>query len=230
MFGCLHNYTLTTEDMKKIEDADIFIINGLGMESFIEKAMTSNENMEIIDSSSDITDTIQDGEETNAHIWTNIDNYILQVTNIAEGLISLDEQNAEIYKNNLEIYISKLEALKENLTEELQGLNGEKAVSLNEAFEYLGESLGMEITTVETDHEESTLSAETLKNIIDKMNDENIDIIIIDKDDNEANANAIAEETGATIYKLNSGLTGNLDKDAYIEQMEENIQILANAL
>ena len=34
--GCLHDYTLTTEDMKKVENADIFIMNGLGMESIIE--------------------------------------------------------------------------------------------------------------------------------------------------------------------------------------------------
>ena len=82
------------------------------------------------------------------------------------------------------------------------------------------------MTTIETDHEESTMSAEMLKNIIDKIKQENIEMIIIDKNDNELNAKAIADETGAKIYKLNSGLKGNLDKDAYINQVNENMQIL----
>ena len=40
--GCLHDYTLTTEDMKKVENADIFITNGLGMENFIDTIINSN--------------------------------------------------------------------------------------------------------------------------------------------------------------------------------------------
>lgn len=224
--GCLHDYTITTEDMKKIENADIFIANGLGMENFLEKAIESNMDMKVIDSSANITDVIQDEAETNAHIWTSIDNYILQVKNISNELINLDPQNSDIYQNNTGTYVNKLEELKTRYLEELKELNGIKAISLNEAFEYMGKELGIEMTTIETDHEESTMSAEMLKNIIDKVKQENIEMIIIDKDDNESNARAIADETGAKIYKLNSGLRGNLDTNAYIEQIEENMQIL----
>ena len=35
--GCLHDYTISTTDMKKIEKADIYIQNGLGLESFMDK-------------------------------------------------------------------------------------------------------------------------------------------------------------------------------------------------
>lgn len=224
--GCLHDYTITTEDMKKIENADIFIANGLGMENFLEKAIESNMDMKVIDSSANITDVIQDEAETNAHIWTSIDNYILQVKNISNKLINLDPQNSDIYQNNTDTYVNKLEELKTRYLEELKELNGIKAISLNEAFEYMGKELEIEMTTIETDHEESTMSAEMLKNIIDKVKQENIEMIIIDKDDNESNARAIADETGAKIYKLNSGLRGNLDTNAYIEQIEENMQIL----
>ena len=224
--GCLHDYTITTEDMKKIENADIFIANGLGMENFLEKAIESNMDMKVIDSSANITDVIQDEAETNAHIWTSIDNYILQVKNISNELINLDPQNSDIYQNNTDTYVNKLEELKTRYLEELKELNGIKAISLNESFEYMGKELGIQMTTIETDHEESTMSAEMLKNIIDKVKQENIEMIIIDKDDNESNARAIADETGAKIYKLNSGLRGNLDTNAYIEQIEENMQIL----
>ena len=226
--GCLHDYTLMTEDIKKVEEADIFISNGLGMESFIDKLIEANSNMKVIDSSQDIENAINSEEETNPHIWTSIDNYILQVQTIASGLKEYDPENKDIYEENEKAYIDELENLKNKFDGELNDLEGKKAVCLNEAFEYMGEELGLELLTVQTDHEESTMSAEMLKNIIDTVKEENIEIIIIDKNDNKSNAETIANETGAKIYELNSGLTGNLDKDAYIKQMEENIEILKN--
>ncbi len=227
--GCLHDYTLMTEDIKKVENADIFISNGLGMESFINKLIEANSNMKIIDSSKSITNVIKSEEETNPHIWTSIDNYILQVQTISDSLKEYNAENSEVYEKNAEKYVEELTELKNKYKEELAFLEGRKAVCLNEAFEYMGEELGLELLTVQTDHEESTMSAEMLKNIINTVKEENIEIIIIDKNDNEANAETIANETGAKIYKLNSGLTGNLEKDAYIKQMEENIEILKSA-
>lgn len=224
--GCLHDYTLTTEDMKKLENADIFIINGLGMESFIDKALSSNQEMQIIDSSTNIQNLISDEDEINAHLWTSIEKYITQVENVAEGLKANNPENAEIYEKNANQYIEELKQLRERYLSELEGLKGKKAICLNEAFEYMGQELVLEMTTVETDHEESTMSAEMLRSIIDEAKAENIEMIIIDKNDNKANAETIANETGATIYELNSGLSGNMGKDAYINAMEENLQLL----
>lgn len=227
--GCLHDYTLTTEDMKKVENADIFIMNGLGMESFIEKILTSNQDMNIIDSSTEAQNVILSEDGVNAHIWTSIDNYILQVKYISKELINKNQENAEVYQKNTDEYVQKLEELKNDFENNLKNLDGKKAICLNEAFEYLGQELGMEMTTIATDHEESTMSADMLSSIIDKVKQENIQIIIVDKNDNKANAETIANETGAQIFELNSGLTGELDKDAYINQMRENLNILESA-
>ena len=228
--GCLHDYTLTTEDMKKVENADIFIMNGLGMESFIEKILTSNQDMNIIDSSTEAQNVILSEDGVNAHIWTSIDNYILQVKYISKELINKNQENAEVYQKNTDEYVQKLEELKNEFETKLQNLDGKKAICLNEVFEYMGQELGMEMTTIATDHEESTMSADMLSSIIDKVKQENIQIIIIDKNDNKANAETIANETGAKILELNSGMTGELDKDAYINQMRENLNVLEKSI
>ena len=228
--GCLHDYTLTTEDMKKVENADIFIMNGLGMESFIEKILTSNQDMNIIDSSTEAQNVILSEDGVNAHIWTSIDNYILQVKYISKELINKNQENAEVYQKNTDEYVQKLEELKNEFETKLQNLDGKKAICLNEVFGYMGQELGMEMTTIATDHEESTMSADMLSSIIDKVKQENIQIIIIDKNDNKANAETIANETGAKILELNSGMTGELDKDAYINQMRENLNVLEKSI
>lgn len=224
--GCVHDYTLTTADMKKVERANAFIQNGLDLEGFITKVTESNKEMQIIDSSENIENLIKENDEINPHIWTSISNYISQVGNITEGLKQANPENAEIYEKNSKEYIEELQQLSLKYETELQNLNGKSAVILNESFEYLARDLDLDSTVVQTSHEESTMSAEMLKNIIDEMKQKGTKIIIVDVNDDLKNAQTIANETGAEIYKLNSGVSGSLSKEAYIEIMNSNLEIL----
>lgn len=224
--GCLHDYTLTTNDMKKIEEADLFIENGLGLEKFMDKVLETNPNIQIVDSSENIINLIEENGETNPHIWTSLTNYIEQVKNVSNQLIEKNPENADIYKSNTEEYVNELSELKLQYETTLQSLSGKSIVSLNEAFAYLARDLQLDVVSIHTDHEKTTLSAEQLKNIIDTVKVKNIQTIIIDVNDNTQNAETIANETGATIYRLDSGLTGSLSKDAYLNVMKGNLETL----
>lgn len=224
--GCIHDYTLKTEDLKKFENANIFIENGYGMEVFSQKIIDSYPQVKIIESAKGITDVIkEESGDVNAHFWTSIDNYILQVQEIANQLSNIDSKNADKYKNNANIYIQKLNELKNSYEDKIESLKGKKVISLNESFSYLFKTLGIEEILIETDHEQSSLSAETVKNVIDKMNEENINSVIIAENDNEQNAKAIAEETGAKVYKLKDGMSGDNSLDSYINDMKYNFEI-----
>ena len=228
--GCLHDYTISTTDMKKIEKADIYIQNGLGLEGFMDKIISAYPDLKVIDSSADISNKIQDENETNPHIWTSIENYIKQVETICQKLCEYDNKNAEAYKANCESYLQKINQEKQKYETELQKISGEKVICLNEGLEYLLKELKMQVTQVETNHEESTMSAETLKNLIEKMKNENIKIIVVDKADNIKNAETLANETGAKIYKLDSGLTGETNNNAYIDKLEANFGVLESMM
>lgn len=224
--GCIHDYTLKTEDLKKFENANIFIENGYGMEAFSQKIIDSYPQVKIIESAKGITDVIkEESGDVNAHFWTSIDNYILQVQEIANQLSNIDSKNGDTYKNNANTYIQKLNDLKKSYEDKIESLKGKKVISLNESFSYLFKTLGIEEILIETDHEQSSLSAETVKNVIDKMNEENINSIIIAENDNEQNAKAIAEETGAKVYKLKDGMSGDNSLDSYINDMKYNFEI-----
>lgn len=224
--GCLHDYTLLTTDMKKIEKANIFIQNGLGLENFINKIQMAYPNLNMINSSNGITNIIKQEEENNPHIWTSIDNYIKQTENIYQQLCKENPQNQEIYTNNYETYIQKLNNLKVNYENQLQNLKEAKAICLNEALVYLAKDLQIQTINIITNHEESTLSAETVKSIIEKMKNENIKVILVGSEDNLNNAQILEKETGAKIYKLETGLTGENDLDSYIKSMTKNLEIL----
>lgn len=84
--------------------------------------------------------------------------------------------------------------------------------------------MNLDINTVETDHEQSGLSAETVSSLIEYMKQNNVKSIITGKDTNDKNAEVIAAETGAKIYKLDTAMSGPMDKNAYLAAMEYNIE------
>lgn len=224
--GCLHDYTLSTTDMKKLEKADVIVQNGLGLENFMDKVLSTYSEIQMIDSSKNITSKIEENGENNNHIWTSISNYILQVEEIANRLSQINPENEEVYKRNKESYIKQLKKLQERYQTELTNLKGKKAICLNEAFSYLAKEVGLEIISVETNHEESSLSAEKMKELIEMMKNENIKSILVDKEDNLKSAQTLANETGATIYELQSGLTGSVENNSYLQIMGDNLEVL----
>ena len=224
--GCLHDYTLSTTDMKKLEKADVIVQNGLGLENFMDKILNTYSEIKIIDSSKNITSKIEENGEVNSHIWTSLSNYMMQVEEIAKSLSEANPENKEVYEKNKENYIKELKELQGEYQTELANLKGKKAICLNEAFSYLAKEVGLEIISVETNHEESSLSAEKMKELIEIMKKEDIKSILVDKEDNLKSAQTLANETGAQIYELQSGLTGNEESSSYLKIMKENLEIL----
>ena len=146
--------------------------------------------------------------------------------NLIELIAKYNTENAEIYNRNADEYIEKIEELNRNYKEELSNLSGKKAICLNEAFSYLARDLNLDIIMVETDHEESTLSADKLKELIKQVKESNIQVIIIGENDNTQNAETIAKETNAKIYKLKTGMGGDYSQDSYLKDMEYNLNVL----
>ena len=109
--GCLHDYTLQPADLKKIEKADIFIENGLGIENFNDKIINSYKNLEIINSTENIN-ALEDDNELNGHTWTSISNYIEQVDHITIKLKEKNPENRDLYEKNAGKYKKKLLELK----------------------------------------------------------------------------------------------------------------------
>lgn len=227
--GCIHDYTLNVEDMKKFEKTDVLVQNGKGLENFFGKIRNSYPEIKVIESAQNVEKLIEEEDEENAHVWLSIENYISQVQTISNQLQKLNKQNKEIYSRNTNKYIEELTTLKRKF-ENMIGISKKSAICLNEALAYLLEEVKIDATIIETDHENNTLSADKIKSIIDKMNRENIRIIFIEKADDTKIAETLAKETGAKIYKLDSAMHGESSKDAYIKSMEYNFNQLGRAL
>ena len=220
--GCLHDYTLKTSDLIKLENADIFIINGLGVENFLVIVTNNNKNIKIIEASKNLKNLIKDEEETNAHVWMDIDNYIAQVKEVANNLKEINPDNSSIYEKNEKKYLASLNRLKLGIEDGKE----EDIISFSETLQYLEKPMNINILTVESDHEQNSLSAEKLKEIVEYAKEKNVKKVFVDNISSTKNAETLAKEVGAKVYVLNSFLNGEYRKDAYEIMWKENLKVM----
>ncbi|WP_097015037.1 metal ABC transporter substrate-binding protein [Anaerocolumna aminovalerica] len=248
--GCLHDYQLTTSDMKKLENADIFIMNGGGMESFMEDILKSYPNLPIInasegiayltaeghnheeeaDSHEDEAEDNHEGEEYNAHVWLNLGHYLKEIKNVQEGLKKFDLENAKIFEENGIEYSSKIETLKDNIETNLADVKEKKVVIFHDSFAYLAQELGLKVIhTVNLDGE-TALSAGDIAEVIDEVKENQVKVLFTEEQYSTSIAENIASETGAKVYVIDSLVTGDMDGDSYINGMKQNMEVLKQAL
>lgn len=236
--GCLHNFQLQSEDLKKIEKSSAFIINGAGMESFLDKVVKELPNVKIVDSSSGI-DLIKDEDchheeecehEYNPHIWLSVSNYIKQIENICDGLCKIDSENAEKYQENADKYIKKLNSLKNEMSSQVSAVSGKNIITFHEAFPYFAKEFGLNIVDVISSEPGSEPSAKEIAEIMEKVKEYNISALFTEPQYSDSSAKVISAETGAKIYTLDPIVTGDGSKDDYINKMKENMAVLKEAL
>lgn len=230
--GCLHDYQLSTEDMKKLEKADVFVVNGGGMENFLDKVVSQQKNLKIIDASKDIG-LIADGNEMNPHVWVSVSNAIAQVKNIAGELAAADPEHADAYRANALAYVEKLEALKKDMHAELDGLPHKDIVTFHEAFPYFAEEFKLNIISVVEREPGSEPSPKELEDTVAQVRKLPVKVLFTEPQYSPGAAETIARETGAKIYSLDPVVTGEANEsamDAYINAMRKNADVLKEAL
>ena len=242
--GCLHDFQMTTADMKKAETADAFLINGAGMEGFLDKISDQLPELPVIDSSTGIPliasgeDHHHDGgeghdhgqEDYNPHLWVSITNCMEQVRNLSEGIIALDPEHEAEYRENTETYLEKLSALRDKMHSALDHVKNKDIITFHEAFPYFAEEFGLHIAAVINREPDSQPSAKELADTIRLVRETGVKALFVEPLYPETSADIIAAETGAQVYVLDPAVSGEWDKNTYLTAMESNLQVLAQAL
>ena len=230
--GCLHDYQLMTEDMKTLEKADAFVINGAGMESFLDKVVEQQKNLKIIDASKGI-ELLKDDDEENPHVWLSVTDAILQVKNMAEQLKAADPKHADAYEKNAAAYIKKLEALKAEMHAELDTVPNKDIVTFHEAFPYFAKEFGLNIISVVEREPGTEPTPAELQATIEQVKKLPVKVLFTEPQYSPSAAETIARETGAKIYTLDPVVTGEANEqalNAYIDTMKKNMETLKTAL
>ena len=253
--GCLHDYALRTGDMRLISSADVVVINGAGMESFVDRVI-GDMGKPVIDASAGIEliggddhdgdehdDDDHDGNEhdgdyhdghdhgdVNAHIWMSPRQAILQVENIAAGLIEADPAHEQSYRENAERYKERLRALDAEVSALLEGAAGARIVTSHPAFEYLARDYGIEIVASLGQEPGEMPRTRDMAELVDTVREMGISALFVEKAYAEKAAWVLARETGIAIYTLDSLTSGELSAEAYETGILADARTLKEAL
>ena len=253
--GCLHDYALRTGDMRLISSADVVVINGAGMEGFVDKVIgdmgkpviAASAGIELIGGDGhdedEHDDDGHDGDEhdgddhdghdhgdVNAHIWMSPRQAILQVENIAAGLIEADPAHAQSYRANAERYKERLRALDAEVSALLEGAAGARIVTSHPAFEYLARDYGIEIVASLGQEPGEMPRTRDMAELVDTVREMGISALFVEKAYAEKAAEVLARETGIAIYTLDSLTSGELSAEAYETGILADARTLKEAL
>ena len=237
--GCLHDYQLQTRDMVTLEGADALVINGGGMEQFMDKVIAQRPELPVINASDGIEmlcgEDDHDGHDHdhgvyNAHVWLDPALAMRQVQNIADGLAAVDSENAEAYQRNAAAYKARLQALHAELSAQLAPLAGSAIVTFHEAFTYFADAYGLVVAGVIANDAGEEPSTRQIAATCDLVKQYQVKALFVEPQYPTKSAETIARETGASVFTLDPVVSGDGSPESYENAMRENARVLTEAL
>ncbi len=240
--GCLHDYQLQMADIKALSEADIFLVNGAGMENFLLKVAGDLPDLPIIEASAGIgllgegeAVEIGEGEESegNSHIWLDPSRAIRMAENLAEGLTGVFPAYAEVIAENLAGYRSRLETLDQQLREGLRNLSRREIVTFHEAFPYFAASYDLHVVAVVNKEPGETLTGSEMAELARELIRLGHPPLFVEPQYTDLSAQTLSRETGSPVYTLDPVVTGpesDVPLDYYETVMLQNMQTLLTAL
>lgn len=254
--GCLHDYQLTAADMKLLSKADVFIVNGGGIESFLSDVAESYPDLKIVQACDGI-DLLESAEGTgeshndlssnedadhddhdhsehshgdeNAHVWMNLADYQILVQNICNGLSEADSAHAEQYAKNAQTYQGKVQELQQEAAELASQIASQPVVIFHEAYEYIVQEYGLQLAGEMNLDEERQVSAGEVADILHSIEDNHVSVVLAEELYGTDMGEMVAKQSGVKVVYLDTLTRGDYSADSYLEGMRSNIEQLKEA-
>ncbi len=228
--SCLHDYSLKVSQVMAIENADLVILSGAGLEEFMEDTLAGKKT---IDASQGIVLLESCHEEAHqghhhtqdAHIWLSPANAMTMAKNICEGLKQQYPEHSKTFSQNLYALLLRLQALLDYGTSTLSGLDCRQLVTFHDGFSYFAQCFDLEILQAIEEESGAEASAKELITLIELVRQHRLPGVFIEENGSVSAAQVISAETGTKIYSLSMAMAG----DDYFAAMYHNIDTIKEA-
>jgi zinc/manganese transport system substrate-binding protein len=241
-----HVYQATPADARKVKEAGLIIINGLGFETFMPRLIKSAGTKATVVTATNGIKPLKAASDhghghghshadSDPHAWQSIEAVKTYIGNIRDGLIKADPAGEAIYRRNAEGYLAELTTLKADLEKTFSALPKERrlAITSHDALAYFAREFGFTFEAVQGVSTDSEPSARDVARIIRLTREKKARAIFVENMSSPRIAEQIARETGAKIG-------GTLFSDAlsdekgpaptYIAMMRHNAKTIFEAL
>lgn len=234
-----HVYAPTPSDAKKVADAKLVFVNGLGFEGWLPRLVESTgKRATVIEATRGITPRHGDGADAgklDPHAWQSVANVKVYVENIRDALGNADPAGSSIYSTNATVYLKQLDALDREIRSGVDVIPSARrqVVSTHDAFEYFADAYGITFVAPQGVSTDTEPTAKDIAAIILLVRTAHIPAVFLEKLGDPRMIGQIASETGAKVggTLFSDSLTGpDGEAPTYILMMKHNIRELIRAL
>jgi zinc/manganese transport system substrate-binding protein len=229
----VHSYEPTPHDIKKIANADLIILNGLGLDDFALRLVKSSGTKAKIATVTKGVNLIKYGQMTDPHAWQSLKNAVYYARNIEVAICEQDKPNDPYYEANTEKYIDELKKLDVWALEQISKIAPEKRKILtpHDAFKYFERDYGIKFISPEGIHSHGGLNAKNMAKIIKQAKANKVSAIFLENIADTRTMQQIAKESGIKIGgKLYSDSLSKPDATTYANMFKYNVLTLIAAL
>jgi zinc/manganese transport system substrate-binding protein len=233
--GDVHVYTPAPQDAKIIGDAQLVVINGLGLEGWLPRLLQSSGSKATIVTASKGISPLKLGAEADPHAWQSVENAKVYLQNICDALAQADAADAGYFRQNADRYLAELDALEREVRGDVEQIPAErrKVISTHDAFGYFAKAYGITFIAPLGVSTETEPSARDIAAIITQVKKDQIPAVFLENITDDRLMRRISQETGAkvggTLYS--DSLTDEKGLvPTYIAMVRHNIKALTSAL
>ncbi|AWL99110.1 metal ABC transporter solute-binding protein, Zn/Mn family [Bradyrhizobium amphicarpaeae] len=231
----VHVYTPAPSDAKRIADAKLVVINGLGLEGWLPRLVQSSGSKATIVTASAGIVPLKLGSAADPHAWQSVPNAKVYATDIANALAVAAPDDAEFFRTQAKAYLEKLETLDREVREAVAKIppDRRKVISTHDAFGYFAAEYGIRFIAPLGVSTETEPSARDIAAIIGQIKAQKIPAVFLENISDDRLIRRIAAETGSKVggTLISDGLTGEKGlAPTYIDMVRHNIKALTSAL
>jgi zinc/manganese transport system substrate-binding protein len=233
--GDVHVYAPAPADARKIADAGLLVINGLGLEGWLPRLLQASGGKAPILIATNGIAPLKLGSDADPHAWQSVANAKKYVTNIRDALAAANPADAEVFRKQADTYLAKLDALDREVRDAIKQIpeSRRKVISTHDAFGYFAAAYGIQFIAPLGVSTESEASARDIAGIIAQIKTAKIPAVFLERISDPRLMHRISAESGAriggTLYS--DSLTDEKgDAPTYIDMVRHNIKALTSAL
>jgi len=203
--GDVHVFEPSPADARKLADAQVVFVNGLGLEGWMTRLVeASGAKSPMIVASRGVKtyELEEDGKsKTDPHAWQAIANAKIYVANIRDALAAADLAGKAAYEANASAYLTKLDGLDAEIRAAIAKIapDRRRIITSHDAFGYFGTAYGMQFIAPQGVSTESDISAKDVARIITQIKNEKIPGVFLENVAGPRLMDQIAKESGARI-------------------------------
>ena len=237
--GDAHEYQPKPSDLRALKAAKLVVLNGLGLEGWIERLIQSSGYAgPVVVASAGVTARRLDTHgtaQTDPHAWQDLTNGAIYARNIADGLVRAGPADAGIFHARANEYVGRIEQIDAWVQAQLDSIPEarRKILTSHDAFGYFGARYGVEFRGVQGIDTDAEPSAREIAALVRQIRAENIRAVFVENMTNPKLAQAVARETGAVVgpvvYSDALSPPGG-PADTYLGMFRHNVPLFVRAM